>query len=173
MADNEGTGAAQRMAGGRGMPPQLWAAARRFGVLAILGVAALAMVALWVLLVLEDEAVGFGFSWARVPDDVFIGLLVAHLVTAPIAWLTAVMVLMSAGRQTAGTLGVIVVPVAAGVSLLAAMTDAWAWHTAAAQASGLGSYLVAVALVAAGPLSLLALLTVAFREWLRRPLAAA
>ena len=143
------------------------AAVRRVGVLALLGGATLAMLAFWVLLVLEDSAVGFGFSWARAPDGLVIGLALTHLVTAPAAWITAVVVLRSAGRRTAGVLGAALVPVAAIVSLLAAMTDAWAWHTAAAQASGLGSYLAAVAVVAAGPFSLLALMAAAFYERFR------
>jgi hypothetical protein len=167
VVESESTGTAQSTAGGHGKSPQARAAARGVAVLALLGIATLAMIALWAVLMLQDESAGFGFAWANFPDWLVVGLFVTHLVTAPAAWITAVVVLVTAGRRMAGVFGIAVVPVATFVSLLVAMTDAWAWHTAAAQASGLGSYLIAVALVAAGPLSLLALMAAASYERLR------
>ena len=135
----------------------------RRAVRVVLGVAAAAMIVFWVVLVLDDEAIGFGGLWAGFPSTLIAALAIAHVVTAPVAWGIAVVVLMGARRWVAGVLGLVAVPFATLTSLVAAMTDAWAWHTAAAQAAGLGSYLAAVAIVAAGPLSLLALIVVAIR----------
>ncbi len=139
-----------------------------------MGFAVVAMIAWWIVLVLTDCAVGFGFSFG-VSDNVILGLMlglmIAHLVSAPVAWVISIVVLMSAGRWVVGLLGMVAVPLAALISLGVAMTDAWGWNTAAARSAGLGSYLFAVALVAAGPLSLLALISAAIHEKQRAPVA--
>jgi len=128
--------------------------------LTILGFAIAALIGFWGVMVLADGAVGFGVTW--VPDGLVVAFTVGHLVSAPIAWITASVTLTSR-RRIGAIFGWVGVPLLSVISVVAAMTDAWAWNTSAARAAGTTSYVAAVTLVSLGPLSLLALLAMAIR----------
>ncbi len=123
--------------------------------------AIVSLVAFWVALILEDDVVGFGIERAALPEAVLLALLTFHVVTAVLGSALAIITLFAVGRVLFAFLFAALLPLATVMSLVAAMTDAWAWHAAARDS--VGSYLVAVAIVAAGPVVLLALLLVAYR----------
>jgi len=128
--------------------------------LTILGFAIAALIGFWGVMVLADGAVGFGVTW--IPDGLVVAFAIGHFVSAPVAWIIASVTLTSP-RRIGAVFGWLIVPILSVISVVAAMTDAWAWNTSAARGAGTAAYLAAVTLVSLGPLSLLALLAVAIR----------
>ncbi len=87
----------------------------------VLSLAGAVTVAFWLPLLVEDPRLGFGLGELPLADWVRITLLIAHILTAPLAYVVALVLLRRRERRAGQRLAILGVPVAVLTTILGAL----------------------------------------------------